>query len=168
MINPRYREDFIGVSSLWLAAQAVGVAQAALDEASHGIRDRIAILGVPMAHRPTVQVNLGHAASLISTARASVRECCQQTDLRTETQTMPTESDYLEQVTRAMQALRLCDDAMRLLLRVLGGNGLRETASFERRYRDLQAMPLHMNVHPDRVTEQLGRHLLGMKTNNFY
>ena len=39
-----------------------------------------------------------------------------------------------------MMALRLCDDAMRLTLRVLGGNGLREGQSFERRYRDFQAM----------------------------
>jgi hypothetical protein len=52
-----------------------------------------------------------------------------------------------------MQALLLCDDAMRLILRVLGGNGLREGGSFERRYRDFQAMPLHINAHRDRIGE---------------
>jgi hypothetical protein len=65
-----------------------------------------------------------------------------------------------------MAALRLCDEAMRLILRVLGGNGLREGASFERRCRDVQAMPLHINAHPDRVSEQYGRHLLGLETEN--
>ena len=55
---------------------------------------------------------------------------------------------------------------MRLTLRVLGGNGLREGQSFERRYRDFQAMPLHINAHPDRVSEQYGRHLLGLPTEN--
>jgi alkylation response protein AidB-like acyl-CoA dehydrogenase len=65
-----------------------------------------------------------------------------------------------------MQALRLCYDAMKLVLRVLGGNGLREDGSFERRYRDMQAMPLHINAHPDRVSEQFVRHLLGLPTEN--
>jgi len=65
-----------------------------------------------------------------------------------------------------MMALRLCDDAMRLTLRVLGGNGLREGQSFERRYRDFQAMPLHINGHIDRITEQLGRIQLGLEPQN--
>jgi len=60
-----------------------------------------------------------------------------------------------------MTAIRLCDESMRLLLRVQGGNGLREDGSFERRYRDFQAMPLHINAHPDRVSELVGKHLLG-------
>ena len=65
-----------------------------------------------------------------------------------------------------MAALRLCDEAMRLLIRVMGGNGLREGPSFERRYRDFQAMPLHINAHQDRLSEQIGRNLLGLATEN--
>ncbi|MGD9721274.1 MAG: acyl-CoA dehydrogenase family protein [Pirellulales bacterium] len=168
VIHQRYREDFVGVSSLWLAAQGAAVAQAALDEASSGIRERIAIMGVKMSNKPTVQVNLGQAAAMIATARASVMECCRETDRRILAGIAPTETDYLQQTSRAMMALEMCDQAMRLVLRVLGANGLRESDSFERRYRDLTAMPLHMNVHHDRVSEQLGRHLIGLETNNFY
>ena len=80
----------------------------------------------------------------------------------------PPETDYLRQLGASMQALACCDDAMRLVLRVLGGNGLREGGTFERRYRDFQAMPLHINAHRDRVTEQLGRHLLGLPTENTF
>jgi hypothetical protein len=105
---------------------------------------------------------------MISTADASIRECCRDTDRRIDAGIPPTESDYLEQTSRSMMALEMCDSAMRLVLRVLGANGLRESASFERRFRDMQAMPLHMNVHHDRVSEQLGRHLIGLPTNNFY
>jgi hypothetical protein len=53
-------------------------------------------------------------------------------------------------------------------LRVMGGNGLREGPAFERRFRDLQAMPLHINAHQDRVSEQFGRHLLGLPTENLF
>jgi hypothetical protein len=65
-----------------------------------------------------------------------------------------------------MQAILLCDEVMKLILRVLGGNSLREGTDFERRYRDFQAMPLHINGHVDRLTEQLGRICLGLETTN--
>ena len=45
-------------------------------------------------------------------------------------------------------------------------NGLREETNFERRYRDFQAMPLHIISHIDRMTEQSGRNALGLDTQN--
>jgi alkylation response protein AidB-like acyl-CoA dehydrogenase len=86
--------------------------------------------------------------------------------VRIDIQKTPDETDYLRQLSVSMNALQQCEDAMRLLLRVMGGNGLREGPAFERRFRDLQAMPLHINAHQDRVSEQLGRHLLGLPTEN--
>lgn len=166
VISWRYREDWVGLCDLWLGWMAVGVADAALGEACAGIQDRRAILGVKMVERPTIHVNLGQAGALIGAARAVVRDACRETDARIAAGALPTEADYLDQMAAGMTAARLCDDAMRLVLRVLGGAGLREGPAFERRYRDLQAMPLHINAHPDRVTEQLGRNLLGLPTEN--
>jgi len=166
VINARYREDWVGLSDLWLGAMAVGVAQAALDDACASIQGRLAIMGVKMVERPTIHVNLGLAGALVGNARAGVNEGLAATDARIAAGVTPTETDYLRQLAASMMALRLCDEAMRLILRVLGGNGLREGASFERRYRDFQAMPLHINAHPDRVAEQYGRHLLGLETEN--
>jgi 3-hydroxy-9,10-secoandrosta-1,3,5(10)-triene-9,17-dione monooxygenase len=166
MIDHRYREDWVALSDLWLGCMAVGVADAALKDACSGIQDRVAIMGLKMVERPTIHVNLGQAVALIGAARAAVYDSCARTDARIVAHQIPTEGDYLEQLGSSMMALRLCDEAMRLILRVLGGNGLREGQSFERRYRDYQAMPLHINAHPDRVSEQLGRHALGLKTEN--
>ena len=145
---------------------AAGLAQQALDEVCTGIKDRIAIMGVKVAQRPTVHVNLGAAQAAISAAQDTVRVACEETDARISAQILPTEDDYLRQLAASMQALALCDEAFRLLLRVMGGNGLREGGDFERRYRDFQAMPLHINAHRDRVTEQYGRQLLGLPTEN--
>jgi 3-hydroxy-9,10-secoandrosta-1,3,5(10)-triene-9,17-dione monooxygenase len=166
VIDHRYREDWVALSDLWLGCMAVGVADAAFKEACAGIQGRVAIMGVKMTERPTIHVNLGQAVALIAAARAAVYDSCARTDARIATHQIPTEGDYLEQLGASMIALRLCDEAMRLILRVLGGNGLREGQSFERRYRDFQAMPLHINAHPDRVSEQLGRHALGLATEN--
>ena len=168
VIHHRYREDWVALSDLWLGAMAVGLASAALAEAAEGIRERVAIAGVKMIERPTIHVNLGQAGTLIKTAGDTVLKACAETDARIEAAAPPTETDYLRQLGASMQALACCDDAMRLVLRVLGGNGLREGATFERRYRDFQAMPLHINAHRDRVTEQLGRHLLGLPTENTF
>jgi alkylation response protein AidB-like acyl-CoA dehydrogenase len=165
-VNPRYREDWVALSDLWLACMAVGVADAALTDCCAGIQGRVAIMGTKMIERPTIHVNLGHAGALIGAARATAYEACARTDARIAAGEAPTERDYLEQLAASMAALRLCDDAMKGILRVLGGNGLREGGDFERRYRDMQAMPLHINAHPDRVSEQYGRHLLGLETEN--
>jgi 3-hydroxy-9,10-secoandrosta-1,3,5(10)-triene-9,17-dione monooxygenase len=166
MIDRRYREDWVALSDLWLGCMAVGVADAAFKEACSGIKGRIAIMGVKMDERPTIHLNLGQAVAIIGAARATIYDACAKTDARVAAHQIPTEADYLEQLGASMMALRLCDDAMRLILRVLGGNGLREGQPFERRYRDFQAMPLHINAHPDRVSEALGRHALGLPTEN--
>jgi len=87
-----------------------------------------------MTERPTIHVNLGQTVALIAAARATIYDACAKTDARIAAHQTPTEGNYLEQLGASMMALRLCDDAMRLTLRVLGGNGLREGQSFERRY----------------------------------
>ena len=166
MLNDRYREDWVALSDLWLGAMAVAITQASLDDCCSGIQERIAIMGTKMVERPTIHVNLGQAAASIHAARDTVYAALAETDDRVASRRAPSEADYLRQTAASMQALQLCDDAMRLVLRVLGGNGLREGTAFERRYRDFQAMPLHINVHRDRVTEQFGRHLLGLETDN--
>ena len=166
MIHNRYREDWVALSDLWLGAMAVGVTEAALNEVTEGIKDRVAIMGVKVAQRPTVHVNLGQAQAMINAARDTVNNALLETDQRIVSDEPPTEADYLRQLSASMAALQLCDDAMKLLLRVMGGNGLRQGPDFERRYRDLQAMPLHINAHRDRVSEQFGRHLLGLETEN--
>ena len=168
VIHPRYREDWVALSDLWLGAMAVGLAATSLAEVCDGIAERIAIMGVKMVERPTIHVNLGQAAALIDSARDTVMAACAETDERVVTTTAPTEANYLRQLGASMIALQNCDEAMRLMLRVLGGNGLREGGNFERRYRDFQAMPLHINAHRDRLSEQLGRNRLGLPTENLF
>ena len=166
MIHTRYREDWVALSDMWLGFMAVGVLQACLDEVSFGIRERVAIMGVKVAERPLVQVNLGQAQVNITAARDTLINACLETDMRINAQQIPTEANYLRQLSASVAALQLCAQAMTLLQRVLGGNGLREGPAFERRFRDFQAMPLHINAHQDRVNEQMGRALLGLQTEN--
>ncbi len=162
VINPRYREDWVGLSDLWLAAQATGAAGAAVEDAARGVRDRRAIMGAAMVDMPMVPMRLGEAWAMVAAARAAVTVGCAEVDDRIAAGVPPTEADYTRQLAHSAQALRLCRDAMDHVLAVLGGNGLRESGSFERRYRDVMAMPLHINAHPDRVYDKVGRLLMGI------
>lgn len=168
MVAPRYREDWVALADLWLAAMAVGVAQGALDDAAAAIRDRAAVGGTKMTELPIAHANLGQARAHIDAARTACETGCRETDTRIEACGVPSEADYLRQMSLSMIAVQLCDTAMDLVQRVLGGNGLRESGRFERLYRDFQAMPLHITVHRDRVSEALGRNLLGLEPINTF
>ena len=154
------------MSVLWLGTMASGVAEISFNETAAGIRERIAIFGTRMVERPTIHVNLGRARALVNAATDTVFAALAETDARIAAGLMPSEGDYFRQTSAGMQCVMLCDEAMHLLLRVLGGNGLREGTDFERRYRDFQAMPLHINGHVDRITEQAGRISLGLESQN--
>lgn len=118
-------------------------------------------MGKAMVTRPTVQVNLGHAAALVAAATATVTTACHEIDVRIDSCRTPTEADYLRQMALSTSALDQLGEAMALLMRCQGGNGLREGGLFERRWRDFQVMPLHINAHRDRIHHQLGRFVLG-------
>ncbi|HVN90479.1 MAG TPA: acyl-CoA dehydrogenase family protein [Candidatus Binataceae bacterium] len=166
VIHHRYREDWVALSVVWLAAMATGIAQASIDDAARGIRDRIAIFGTKMVDRPTIHINLGRAQMLANAATDTVYAAMAETDARIRSCVTPTEGDYFRQTSAGTQAIQLCDEAMKLVLRVLGGNGLREGTDFERRFRDFQAIPVHINGHVDRLTEQVGRVALGLESTN--
>ncbi|HIF09694.1 MAG TPA: hypothetical protein EYQ81_07505, partial [Sneathiellales bacterium] len=166
VIHPRYREDWAVTAVMWLGAMASGVAETSLNEMAEGIKERVAIFGTKVAERPTVHVNIGKARALISAATDTVYAALSETDARIEANVPPTEGDYFRQASAGMQAINLCGEAMKLILLILGGSGLRESTNFERRYRDLQAMPLHILAHIDRITEQHGRLALGLETQN--
>lgn len=166
VIHARFREDWVGMAVMFLAAMATGTAEISLTETVNGIRDRIAILGTRMADRPTIHLNLGHARALINAATDTAYAAMVETDARIAAKIAPTEADYFRQCSAGMQAILMCDEAMKLTQRILGGNGLRQGTAFERRHRDFQAMPLHILGHVDRVAEQLGRIALGLPSQN--
>jgi alkylation response protein AidB-like acyl-CoA dehydrogenase len=167
VINRRYREDWVGLSDVWLAAMGTGIVGAALDDVTTEVGGRRALMGRPMTELAGVHFNLGRAAKELAGARAAVAQGCRDVDDRIADAAAPTEADDLRLAALSAFALEACDRAMHHMLKVVGGNGLRERHPFERRYRDFQSMPLHINAHEDRVTERWGRHLLGLPLDKF-
>ena len=167
VINHRYREDWVGISDLWLGWMANGIVRRSLQEIASSTRERRVIMGGKMVEKATAQVNIGRAAALLSSARAAVESACLELDQRIAAGIVPDEADYLRQMSIVSMSVEQLAEAMRLLERTQGGIGLREGGAFERRYRDFRAMPLHINVHQDRVTHQLGRFVLDIERDAF-
>jgi alkylation response protein AidB-like acyl-CoA dehydrogenase len=171
VIHPRYREDWVGLSDLWLAAMATGLAQSALDEITEEVATRKGLMGRPLVDLAGVHFNLGRAAAAIVAARAVWAAGCREVDARIAATDQgpcpPTEADELRLLAYSAQALAACESAMGHLGKVMGGNGLREGHRFERRQRDFRAMPLHINAHEDRVAERVGRWVLGLDPGRF-
>ena len=167
VINHRYREDWVGISDLWLGWMANGIVRRSLQEIASSTRERRVIMGGKMVEKATAQVNIGRAAALLSSARAAVESAGLELDQRIAAGIVPDEADYLRQMSIVSMSVEQLAEAMRLLERTQGGNGLREGGAFERRYRDFRAMPLHINVHQDRVTHQLGRFVLDIERDAF-
>lgn len=167
VVAHRYREDWVGLSDVWLGWMAVGLVRAAIEETVAEVRNRRSIMGKKMVTRPTIQVNLGNASALLAAAEATMETACREVDERIEAGQVPDEADYLRQMALSTSAIGQLEEAMGLVLRSVGGNGLRESGSFDRRWRDFQAMPLHINAHRDRVHHQLGRFVLGEELEAF-
>ena len=167
VIDHRYREDWVGLSDLWLGWMAVGVVRECLRIAVDGIGGRRVLMGSRMIERPTVQINLGRAVALCCSARAAVTEAGAEVDRRIEAGIVPDQADYFRQQAIVTMAVDQLAEAVDLLVTTLGGNGLREGADVERRIRDFRAMPLHINVHQDRISHQLGRLALGIELDPF-
>lgn len=167
MIHTRYREDWVGISDIWLAYMALGILARSIDDAVTAIGSRRAIMGGSMVNMPNVQANLGQVTAAAASARLLVEGIAADVDCRVARGDIPTEADFQRQGAVSATALRLCEDAMRTLLHTLGANGLREGGSFERHWRDVSAMPIHINAHPDRIHLRLGQFLLGVEGARF-
>jgi len=163
VIDHRYREDWVGLSDLWLGGMAIGLVRAAIVEAAAAVRVRRVLMGGKMIERPAVQISVGKATSLVASAKAAVETACLEVDRRIEAEQVPTEADYFRQQAIVSMAVNQLMEAMDLLRKAQGGTALREGGSFDRRRRDFDAMPLHINVHEDRITHQVGRYVLGIE-----
>ena len=67
-INHRYREDWVGISDLWLGWMACGMC-VELSKKLPPVLQRRVIMGGKMVEKATAQINIGRAAALLSSAR---------------------------------------------------------------------------------------------------
>jgi alkylation response protein AidB-like acyl-CoA dehydrogenase len=159
--GPLYRVPLFGVLAAGVAAVALGVARAALDEIK-----RLALAKVPLgmtralANRPTVQIQIAEAEGKTRAARALLRETVEST------WQLASKCERISSADRA--ALRLActhatlraAEAVSLAYSSGGGTSLYAVSPLQRHLRDIHAITQHFSTSPATL-EVIGRVLLG-------
>jgi len=117
-----------------IAAQAVGVAQAALDEAKSYAADREQF-GEPIAEIQTIRHKLAEMATDVSAARLLVREACRQAEAGEDNRVAASKAKY-----RASEAaMSVTNEAVQ----IHGGYGYTTDFDVERLYRDAKITEIY-------------------------
>jgi alkylation response protein AidB-like acyl-CoA dehydrogenase len=147
-------------------AQALGVARAAIDEASAIIGERIGWGGVPLAETPRHQAALAEATATVEAARAYLYATADEL-------WAAAQADAVTPELRA--ALRLATShavtssvrAIDLLHRTLATSAIHRGSAIERQFRDIHTAAAHVMVGP-LTYEAAGRVQLGGEANFAY
>ena len=119
------------VGRINVAARAVGVAQAAFNDAIHYAQQR-ASFGKPIAQHQAIQMKLADMATSIEAARLLVQKAAQQKDRG--------ERSDLETSMAKLFASEMCQQVTLEAMRIHGGFGYTKEFNVERYYRDAPLM----------------------------
>ena len=165
--GPLYRFPIFGFLGLNVAAVALGIARAAVDELTKLATEKTPTMsGQRLADRNTTQADLGRATAALLAARAFFFG---ETAAAWEQAERGDEFD-LEQRARlrlaAVHAARTAADVVDVMYDLGGGTSIYSASPLQRQFRDVHAVTQHIVVAP--ATYELGgRVLLGVEGDTF-
>lgn len=162
--RPLYAFPQFGLLGMGIAAVALGLARAAIDEL-------VALAGGkkpsgssrPLASRTSAQLDVARGEALLRSARAFYYEA-----IDTAWQNAQSEGDIAIEHRRDLRlatthATRAAADAVDLMYNLAGGTSVYRTSPLQRIFRDVHVATQHMMVSPS-TFELTGRLLLGVET----
>ncbi|MFF0284466.1 acyl-CoA dehydrogenase family protein [Rhodococcus aetherivorans] len=161
-----YRTHAISALTLAIVGPQLGMAQAALDRTLASVAK-----GKPIAYSfyqrsidaPSYQLNIADAASLIDRARLVAFRAAEDLDNAGLTG-IPLDLLGRARVRMDMgQAVKMCREAVDLLLNVGGAGSFAEANPLQRIWRDLETASRHGNINMDLGREVYARALLGIE-----
>jgi alkylation response protein AidB-like acyl-CoA dehydrogenase len=157
---------FLGVTA---AIAGVGVGRAALASFTDQLQGRI-IPGTTLkqADKASAQIRLGHASVQIETAEMLLRSVVHRNVAYA---AGPTPATFEQRALMRMEiafAIKLCRDAVGLLLEAGGAGAHMRGNPLQRHFRDVNVMSNHIIYDIDSASELRGRALLGLEPNSIY
>ena len=167
--NPIYRQPmtpFLGVTA---AIAGVGVGRAALSAFTEQLQGRV-IPGTTLkqSDKASAQMRLGHASVQIETAETLLRTVL---DRNVAYASAPTPATFEQRALMRMEiafAIKLCRDAVGMLLEAGGAGAHMRGNPLQRHFRDVNVMSNHIIYDIDSASELRGRALLGLEPNSIY
>jgi 3-hydroxy-9,10-secoandrosta-1,3,5(10)-triene-9,17-dione monooxygenase len=154
------------VLSLALAPSAVGIAEGAFESFVARLPGRaMAYTNQIQIDMPTTHRQVADASTRIATARLVLHHCADAIEAAAK------RGEIMEFAKRARVrmdcawAVRLCLDAVEILMLASGGSGIGQGNAVQRAWRDLHAINMHGLMSLEINEEMYGRVLLGLPPN---
>jgi len=155
----------LGRLGVELAACAVGIAQAAVDEATRVCHDKRPLGGLlgRLAGDPVMQYQLGEAELNVRTARILLQHTTHLDHIIAERPEPPTPRELLERRTLLSRIVELCATAVDQAYKMCGTTGLFTNSPLQRQQRDIRVLTQHFLFSFNSLTPS-GANLLGEST----
>jgi len=118
--------------------------------------------GVPVGATQTVQIKVAEAGVRIDTAEILMQRACAYAMDVARAGNEPTQEDKLLYRRDAFFSVRLCLEAVDIMMGVAGSSGLYLSGGMQRLFRDAHAANAHQMFSPDLQGSIFGQHELGL------
>jgi len=161
--SPLFRLPLLALGPYVLSGVMLGCARGAYETTVGAARKRNATTtGLPVGASQAIQIKVAEAGARIDAADLIMRNVCGHAMGVARAGTEPTQSDKLRYRRDAFFSVRLCLEAVDILMGVAGSSGLYLSGSMQRLFRDAHAANAHVMFSPDLQGAIFGQHALGM------
>lgn len=160
--TPLFRLPLLALGPYVLTGVMLGGAQGAYETVVGAARKRNATTtGQPFGASQPVQIKVAEAAARIDTAEILMRRVCEHAMAVARTGVEPALADKVRYRRDAFFSVRLCVEAVDILMGVAGSSGLHLGNPIQRLFRDVHAANAHIMFSPDVQGTIYGQHALG-------
>jgi 3-hydroxy-9,10-secoandrosta-1,3,5(10)-triene-9,17-dione monooxygenase len=160
--SPLFRLPLFSLGPYVLTGVMLGCAQGAYETVVGAARRRNATTtGQPVNANPTVQIKVAEASARIDNAEVIMRRACEHAMNVARAGREPEHGDKARYRRDAFFSVRLCLEAVDILMGVAGSGGLYTTGAMQRLFRDAHAANAHAMFSPDIQGAIFGQHALG-------
>lgn len=164
-VNPGllWKLPLLALGPYVLSGVMLGCAQGAYAEVVGAARKRNATsTGQPVGMSQAIQIKVAEASARIDTAEMVMRRVCEHAMAVARSGQEVKHEDKLRYRRDAFFSVRLCFEAVNILMNVSGSSGLYLKNSMQRLFRDAHACNAHVMFSPDVQASLFGSHALGM------
>lgn len=161
--SPLFRLPMLALGPYVLSGTMLGCAQGAYETVVGAARKRNATTtGQPVGASQAVQLRVAEASARIDAAEMMMRAICAHAMDVARAGREPLHEDKLRYRRDAFFSVRLCLEAVDMLMTVAGSSGLYLSGTMQRLFRDAHAANAHVMFSPDVQGALFGQHALGM------
>lgn len=161
--SPLFRLPLLALGPYVLSGVMLGCAQGAYEATVGAARKRNATTtGLPVGASQTVQIKVAEAAARIDTAEMMMKRACEHAMAVARAGQEPRHDDKVRYRRDAFFSVRMCLEAVDILMGIAGSGGLYNTSAIQRLFRDAHAANAHIMFSPDVQGSLYGQHALGV------